>query len=88
MRSWLQPGTSWHSPCQGQMLPPLLLRPAGESRHVSVDADDGIRPDSTQQKLGALKPYFKKAGTVTAGNTCQVSGAWALGPAPGSECSA
>ncbi|KAL4441837.1 hypothetical protein ABPG77_003753 [Micractinium sp. CCAP 211/92] len=53
------------------MLPPLLLRPAGESRHVSVDADDGIRPDSTKQKLGALKPYFKKAGTVTAGNACQ-----------------
>ncbi|KAL4433968.1 hypothetical protein ABPG75_000409 [Micractinium tetrahymenae] len=43
----------------------------GATRRVPVDADDGIRPDSTQDKLGALKPYFKKQGTVTVGNACQ-----------------
>lgn len=56
-----------------QTVPPTAAsRRAGQARRVSVDADDGIRPDSTQEKLGALKPFFKKQGTVTAGNACQV----------------
>lgn len=37
-------------------------------------ADDGIRRDSSMEKLAALKPYFdKKFGSVTAGNSSQVS---------------
>ncbi|EFN57082.1 hypothetical protein CHLNCDRAFT_143855 [Chlorella variabilis] len=44
---------------------------SGEARRVSVDSDDGIRPDSTADKLAQLKPYFKKGGTVTVGNACQ-----------------
>lgn len=36
--------------------------------------DDGIRPDSTIDKLAGLKPFFdKKYGKVTAGNSSQVT---------------
>lgn len=36
--------------------------------------DDGIRPDSTVEKLATLKPFFdKKYGMVTAGNSSQVT---------------
>lgn len=31
-------------------------------------ADEHIRPDTTMEALGALRPYFKKDGLVTAGN--------------------
>jgi acetyl-CoA C-acetyltransferase len=35
---------------------------------VIFDRDESIRPDTTVQTLSALKPAFKKDGTVTAGN--------------------
>ena len=40
---------------------------------VTVAADDGIRPTTTADKLGKLKPVFKKGGSTTAGNSSQVS---------------
>ncbi|MDT3701021.1 MAG: thiolase family protein [Thermincola sp.] len=36
---------------------------------IIVDTDEGPRP-STMEALAALKPVFKKDGTVTAGNSC------------------
>ena len=38
-----------------------------------VDRDDGPRPDSTLEKLGALEPVFKPGGKVTAGNSCPLN---------------
>lgn len=35
--------------------------------------DEGIRPDTTMETLGKLKPVFKKDGIVTAGNSSQLS---------------
>jgi acetyl-CoA acetyltransferase family protein len=35
--------------------------------------DQGIRPDTTIEKLSALKPAFKEDGKVTAGNASQIS---------------
>jgi acetyl-CoA acyltransferase len=35
--------------------------------------DQGIRPDTTLEKLAALKPAFKEDGKVTAGNSSQIS---------------
>lgn len=36
--------------------------------------DDGIRPDTTLEKLGTLKPFFdKKYGMVTPGNSSQIT---------------
>jgi acetyl-CoA C-acetyltransferase len=46
---------------------------------IVVDRDEGIRADTTAQSLAALKPAFKKDGTVTAGNAPGVNdGASAL----------
>jgi acetyl-CoA acetyltransferase family protein len=35
----------------------------------TFDTDEGPRPDTTLEKLAALKPAFEKDGTVTAGNS-------------------
>ncbi len=38
------------------------------------DRDDGVRPDSTIEKLGQLKPVFERPwGKVTAGNSSQIT---------------
>jgi acetyl-CoA acetyltransferase family protein len=50
--------------------------PESESR---VSADEGPRPDTSLEKLAALKPSFRKKGTVTAGNSSGINdGAAAL----------
>ncbi|MEU5843894.1 acetyl-CoA C-acetyltransferase [Rhodococcus sp. NPDC047139] len=36
-------------------------------------ADEGIRPETTTESLGALRPAFSKDGTVTAGSASQIS---------------
>jgi acetyl-CoA acetyltransferase family protein len=36
-------------------------------------ADQGIRPDTSLEKLAALKPAFKEDGRITAGNSSQIS---------------
>ena len=38
-----------------------------------VDGDDGVRSDTTAAGLGKLKPAFKANGTVTAGNSSQMT---------------
>jgi acetyl-CoA C-acetyltransferase len=45
-------------------------RPAGPA---IVDRDESVRADTTVQTLGALKPAFRKDGTVTAGNAPPVN---------------
>ncbi len=50
-----------------------------KGKRVVVDADEGIRPDASAEKLGALRPAFRKEGVFTAGNSSQISdGAAAL----------
>jgi acetyl-CoA acetyltransferase family protein len=53
-----------------------------ESQIVPVEGltrDEGIRPDTSLEKLASLKPAFKPDGRVTAGNSSQISdGAAAL----------
>jgi acetyl-CoA acyltransferase len=38
-----------------------------------VEVDDGVRADSNETALAALKPAFKADGTVTAGNSSQMT---------------
>jgi acetyl-CoA C-acetyltransferase len=40
---------------------------------IVVDSDEGIRPGTTAETLGKLKPAFGKDGTITAGNASQIS---------------
>jgi acetyl-CoA C-acetyltransferase len=62
----------------GQELVPLSI-PQRRGDPVTVDADDGIRGDSTAASLGKLPAAFHRDGTITAGNASQISdGAAAL----------
>src|SRR5580692_6441924 len=38
-----------------------------------IDVDEGVRPGTTAESLGALKPAFDKNGTITAGNASRIS---------------
>lgn len=38
-----------------------------------IDADDGVRPETTADSLGALRPAFSPEGTITAGNSSQIT---------------
>ncbi|MDE3086788.1 MAG: acetyl-CoA C-acetyltransferase [Acidobacteriota bacterium] len=40
---------------------------------VVVDTDEGVRPGTTAESLGSLRPAFDKSGTITAGNASQIS---------------
>jgi len=40
---------------------------------IKVDTDEYPRPGTTAEKLGALKPAFKKDGSVTAGNASGIN---------------
>jgi acetyl-CoA C-acetyltransferase len=40
---------------------------------VVVERDEGIRADTTIEKLAALRPAFRSDGTITAGNASQIS---------------
>ena len=46
--------------------------PVGTNGTMHV-ADQGIRPDTSIEKLAPLKPAFKPDGKVTAGNASQIS---------------
>jgi acetyl-CoA C-acetyltransferase len=48
-----------------------VAQPKGPS--VTVDRDEGIRPDTTGEKLAGLRPAFRADGTITAGNASQIS---------------
>jgi acetyl-CoA C-acetyltransferase len=47
--------------------------PAGKGQTVKFDTDEGVRADSTIEKLAKLAPAFRKDGVVTAGNASQIS---------------
>jgi acetyl-CoA C-acetyltransferase len=45
----------------------------GGKADVVVTHDEGPRPDTSLDSLGKLRPSFSKTGTVTAGNSSQIS---------------
>jgi 3-oxoadipyl-CoA thiolase len=45
---------------------PIEVRQGRET--VTVETDEGPRPDASMEKLAALRPVFREGGTVTAGN--------------------
>lgn len=46
---------------------------------ITLDRDEGIRPDTSLDKMASLEPAFEDDGTITAGNSSQISdGAAAL----------
>jgi acetyl-CoA acetyltransferase family protein len=51
---------------------PIEVRREDGSRDL-ITSDEGIRPDTTPEKLAALKPAFKPDGVITAGNSSQIT---------------
>jgi acetyl-CoA C-acetyltransferase len=47
--------------------------PSRRGDPVVVSADEGVRPDTTTESLGKLRPAFDKNGTITAGSASQIS---------------
>lgn len=58
---------------------PVTLRSVDENnklveKEIIVDTDEGVRPETSAETLAKLRPAFKvNGGTVTAGNTSQMS---------------
>ncbi len=44
-----------------------------DGQELTFDSDEGIRPDTTLEKLATLKPVVKADGVVTAGTSSQIS---------------
>ena len=47
--------------------------PQRKGEPIVVEHDEGVRPGTTPESLGGLRPAFDKDGTVTAGNASQLS---------------
>ncbi len=62
---------------EGRFLREILPLPDSQSHTISTD--EGIRRDTSMEKLAALSPAFRPNGVITAGNSSQISdGAAAL----------
>ena len=60
LRSHQNAPTAWDSGFYGEVVP---------VPGTDLDRDEGIRADTSLEKLAKLKPAFVKDGTVTAGNS-------------------
>ena len=47
--------------------------PQRRGEDLRVTADEGIRPDTTVESLGGLRAAFAEGGSITAGNSSQIS---------------
>ena len=54
-----------------EILPVEIPQKKGDP--VIFDKDEGIRADTTLEKLAKLPPFFRKEGVVTAGNASQIT---------------
>jgi acetyl-CoA C-acetyltransferase len=71
-RSHQRAHAAWTSGRMADEVLPVEV-PQARGAPVTVDRDEGIRPDSTPEKLAGLKPAFRADGTITAGNASQIS---------------
>lgn len=56
---------------EGEIIPVSVPQRRGEP--VVLTADEGIRPDTTVETLAGLRPAFAEGGSITAGNSSQIS---------------
>jgi acetyl-CoA C-acetyltransferase len=71
-RSHRRAHEAWTS---GRMAPEVVPVdvPRRKGPPVTVERDEGIRPDTTLETLAGLKPAFRTDGMITAGNASQIS---------------
>ena len=76
-RSHERAAQAWATGAMAEEVVPVEV--LGKGGVTVVDRDEGIRADTTVERLGALRPAFSPDGTITAGNASQISdGAAAL----------
>lgn len=64
---------------ENEILPVEIRDQDGKPTGETMTRDEGIRPDTTAEKLAGLKPSFDPNGVITAGNSSQITdGASAL----------
>ncbi len=56
-----------------EIVPVAVRDDDGNDTEVVVTADEGIRPGTSLEALGQLKPAFQPEGKVTAGNSSQIT---------------
>jgi acetyl-CoA C-acetyltransferase len=71
-RSHTKAAKAWETGAFADEVVPVSV-PQRKGDPVMVDRDEGIRPDTTVDSLGKLRPAFDKNGTITAGNASQIS---------------
>jgi acetyl-CoA acyltransferase 2 len=77
VRSQTRAGAAWEEGRFDEEVVAVTLLKRGKETVFS--RDEHMRPDTTAEALGALRPYFKKDGLVTAGNASGIGdGAAAL----------
>ncbi|GIW40947.1 MAG: acetyl-CoA acyltransferase [Candidatus Binatia bacterium] len=54
-----------------EIVPVEVKHPDGKTE--TIKTDEGIRPDTSLEKLLSLKPAFKEDGVITAGNSSQIT---------------
>jgi acetyl-CoA C-acetyltransferase len=71
-RSHLRAHAAWEQGRMGDEVIAVAV-PQRKGEPVSFARDEGIRPDSSVERLARLRPAFTPEGTVTAGNASQIS---------------
>ena len=71
-RSHQRAHAGWGSGALAEEVVPVEI-PQRKGDPVTVERDEGIRPDSTPETLAGLAPAFSETGTITAGNASQIS---------------
>ncbi|MGV9766278.1 acetyl-CoA C-acetyltransferase [Micromonospora tulbaghiae] len=56
----------------GDEITPVVI-PQRKGDPLVISEDEGIRPDTTAESLGKLRPAFAKDGTITAGSSSPIS---------------
>ncbi|MFO7173125.1 MAG: acetyl-CoA C-acetyltransferase [Bacillota bacterium] len=67
-RSHMRAVAAYESGKMQEELVPVPLPPGKGGEPGRLERDESIRPDTTLEKLAALRPVFRPDGTVTAGN--------------------
>ncbi len=71
-RSHARAVEGWDSGRLAEEVAPIEI-PQRKGDPLVVSRDEGMRPDTTLETLGKLKPAFRNDGTITAGNASQIS---------------
>ncbi|MBA4025666.1 MAG: acetyl-CoA acetyltransferase [Gordonia sp.] len=64
--------TAWKNGVFADEVVPVSI-PQRKGDPIEFSEDEGIRADTTADSLGRLRPAFRKDGTITAGNSSQIS---------------